>query len=116
MSFRLSKIFFPTLTGFLVLGGLLELEDKYHGYLFTPHPNFDSGPQIDIPLFFVLIVPFILALIFQALAILPFWNKITRDKQIFRLKLWQIILFISLSFGLVLGLIGWFKDGATKQL
>lgn len=65
MNSTFSKIFFLSVVSFIALIGLLSLEDKYHLYIFSNHPNSDVGPQIDIPLTVIVTIPFVLALFFQ---------------------------------------------------
>ncbi|PSR56473.1 hypothetical protein AHMF7605_24740 [Adhaeribacter arboris] len=72
MTYKLSRIFFPTFISFIVLACLLKLEEKYHNYIFQIDPSFDSGPQIDIPLYLFLFIPSVFALLFQATIVIPF--------------------------------------------
>ncbi|WP_018615976.1 hypothetical protein [Segetibacter koreensis] len=116
MNFKLLKIFLPTLTSFIGLVGIFNFEDKYHKFFSIAAPNSDPGPQIDIPLLIVLTIPFTLALIFEALAVLPFWTKIKENRRVFGLKLWQIIALISLSLGLLVGVVTLYKEGFKKEV
>lgn len=115
MIFKLSQIFLPNLISFFVLACLLKLEDLYHNYIYKSDPSFDLGPQIDIPIYIILFVPFVFAILFQVVVIIPFWNNITKHKLLFRPKLWQNILFVSLFITSVLGLISSTKDGSDKE-
>jgi hypothetical protein len=116
MNSKISNIVFPTLMGFIVLAVLLKLEDKFHDSFYSTVPNFDSGPQVDIPLAFVLAIPFVLALIFQAFAVLPFWEKMKYKKRLIGLNLWQVVILLSLLIALLLVSIGLYKDGFTIEV
>lgn len=112
---KLSKIFFPTLLSFITFGWLLKLEEIYHDYIFQIDPSFDSGPQIDIPLYIILFIPFLFALLFQATSVIPFWNTITNHKLFLRAKLWKYILFLLLFLTIVLLLFSSAEDGPGKE-
>ena len=93
MHTKFLKIFIPTLASFIVLVISIWLVDKYSTH------NPESSPQIDIPLLAILLVLFLIAQLFQAFCILPFWYKIKMQKKVSGLRLWQIVGLTSLLFG-----------------
>jgi hypothetical protein len=110
------NVFIPTIASFFVLAALLKLEDKYHSFLFTTDPNFDPGPLMEVHLFIILGIPFLFALIFQALGVLPFWTRIKSDRKVYGLRLWQILSLTAFLFGLVLMLARGISGGFSMEL
>lgn len=106
---KLLKLFFPVITGILVMMGILKVGELVKDLL-TANYSFNPSDMGDIIFYYLLIPVTILpALIIQLLIIQPIIKKLEHKPTFWRLRLMHYIILFSCIGAAVIGYIFWRK-------
>jgi hypothetical protein len=116
---KIRQSLLPTLLGVLVAFFLFYFYNELMAIINFPADGdqFFSANAFYIPLFLMSFIPiFLIAGIFQFFIAIPVWEYYKKGKKLFKLKLWQLIVFSSLIFGISVSLLSMHKYMAKNQV